>query len=57
MEGIEGLLDTVRQLLDIGKLDYVLEHVYAILDIFCPLPDVASLPRYPSRASSRTPLM
>jgi hypothetical protein len=44
MAGVEGLLDTVRQLLDTGELDYVLEHVSAVLDIFCPLPEVASLP-------------
>jgi hypothetical protein len=44
MEGVEGLLDTVRRLLDVGKLDYVLEHVSAILDIFRPLPELAFLP-------------
>jgi hypothetical protein len=44
MEGVEGLLDTVRRLLDAGELDYVLEHVSAILEIFRPLPEVASLP-------------
>jgi hypothetical protein len=43
MEGIEGLLDTVRRLLDVGELNYVLEHVSAVLDIFCPRPEVASL--------------
>jgi hypothetical protein len=44
MEGIEGLLVTVRRLLDAGKLDYVLEFVSTVLDIFCPRPEVASLP-------------
>jgi hypothetical protein len=44
MEGVEGLLDTVRRLLDTGELDYMLEHVSAILDISCPRPEVASLP-------------
>jgi hypothetical protein len=44
MEGIEGLLDTIRRLLDAGELDYMLEHVSAVLDIFRPLPEVASLP-------------
>jgi hypothetical protein len=42
MEG-EGLLDTVRRLLDAGELGYVLEHVSAVLAIFCPRPEVASL--------------
>jgi hypothetical protein len=44
MEGVEGLLDTVRRLLYAGELDYVLEHVSAVLNIFRPRPEVASLP-------------
>jgi hypothetical protein len=43
MEGVEGLLDTIRRLLDARKLGYVLEHVSAVLDILCPCPEVAFL--------------
>jgi hypothetical protein len=43
MEGIEGLLDTVRRLLDAWELGYVLEYVSVVLDIFRPRPEVASL--------------
>ena len=43
LEGVEGLLDTVRRLLDVGELGYVLEHVSAVFDIPPPLREVTSL--------------